>query len=63
MRAGDALDFLDGLVGAAVERGAAAHHRRRLSRLGWSRALDPPTTDLWYRATHPRVQATTFGCS
>ena len=47
MRAGDALDFLDGLVGAAVERGAAAHHRRRLSRLGWSRALDPPTTDLW----------------
>ena len=25
----------------------AAHHRRRLSRLGWSRALDPATTDLW----------------
>ena len=47
MRGGDALDFLDGLVGEAVERGVAAHHRRRLSRLGWSRALNPPTTDLW----------------
>jgi phosphatidylserine/phosphatidylglycerophosphate/cardiolipin synthase-like enzyme len=44
---GDALDFVDGLVGQAVERGMAAHHRRRLLRLGWSRALNPTTTDLW----------------
>jgi len=24
-----------------------AHHRRRLSRLGWSGAIDPPENDLW----------------
>ena len=41
------LDFLDDLAGGAVESAMAAHHRRRLAHLGWSRALDPPTTDLW----------------
>lgn len=55
-RVGDALDFLDSLVGEAVESWMAAHHRRRLSRLGWSRALDPATRDLWV-AGDPPVRA------
>jgi phosphatidylserine/phosphatidylglycerophosphate/cardiolipin synthase-like enzyme len=46
-RSGDALNRLDALLGGAVESGMAAHHRRRLAGLGWSRALDPPTADLW----------------
>ena len=56
MHGGDALDFLDDLAGEAIERTMVAHHRRRLSRLGWSRALDPPTTDLWVPG-HPQARA------
>ena len=50
---GDVLDFLDDLVGERVERATVAHHRRRLSRLGWSQALNPPTTDLWVPGDPP----------
>jgi phosphatidylserine/phosphatidylglycerophosphate/cardiolipin synthase-like enzyme len=33
---------VDRIVGRALERTVEAHHRRRLSNVGWSRALDPP---------------------
>ena len=32
----------DKAVGNAVERAVRSHHRRRLERLSWARALDPP---------------------
>ena len=36
------IDAADVLIGSAVERSMAAHHRRRLRRLGRLDALDPP---------------------
>ena len=33
---------LDARLGDGLERVICAHHRRRLRRLGWARALDPP---------------------
>ncbi len=29
-------------IGRSLERAVSAHHRRRLSNVGWARALDPP---------------------
>src|SRR4051794_31376916 len=43
----DPLLLFDRAVGNAVERLVRAHHRRRLCRLGWERALDPAGPDLW----------------
>ncbi len=35
-------------IGDSIERVTRAHHRRRLTRLGWHEALDPPDDDgLW----------------
>ena len=38
---------LDKAIGNAAERLVRAHHARRLHRLGWDRAFDPPDGDLW----------------
>ena len=43
----------DKAVGDVVERAVRSHHRRRLRRLGWARALDPPDDGLW-AAGEPR---------
>ncbi|MGI8557845.1 MAG: phospholipase D-like domain-containing protein [Solirubrobacteraceae bacterium] len=43
------FDWLDRHLGGAVERAAVAHHRRRLAKLGWAHALDPPRDDLTAR--------------
>jgi phosphatidylserine/phosphatidylglycerophosphate/cardiolipin synthase-like enzyme len=37
----------DKAVGNAVERAVRSRHARRLRRLGWARALDPPDSGLW----------------
>jgi len=55
----DVLLALDKAVGGAVERLVRGHHARRLSRIGWGRALDPPDAELWAaREPPPRP-----GCS
>jgi phosphatidylserine/phosphatidylglycerophosphate/cardiolipin synthase-like enzyme len=33
---------IDRQIGRSLERAVAAHHRRRLSKVGWDRAFDPP---------------------
>jgi phosphatidylserine/phosphatidylglycerophosphate/cardiolipin synthase-like enzyme len=38
---------LDKIAGDAVESVVAAHHRRRLRRLGWAAALEPAGEALW----------------
>lgn len=38
---------IDKRIGDAIERLTGAHHRRRLGRLGWAAALDPPADGLW----------------
>src|SRR5207247_4672331 len=43
----DPLLAFDKAVGDGVERLVRSHHRRRLRRLGWERALDPPDDGLW----------------
>src|SRR5438552_8368424 len=35
-----AIDRLDDALGIGIERLVGAHHRRRLARIGWSRAFD-----------------------
>jgi phosphatidylserine/phosphatidylglycerophosphate/cardiolipin synthase-like enzyme len=50
------LARLDNGLGDAVERLTRAHHRRRLSRCGWTRALDPGGGELWC-AGDPRPRA------
>jgi phosphatidylserine/phosphatidylglycerophosphate/cardiolipin synthase-like enzyme len=49
----DPLLLVDRAVGNAVERVVRAHHRRRLSRIGWRHALDPPTEGLWTAGDPP----------
>jgi phosphatidylserine/phosphatidylglycerophosphate/cardiolipin synthase-like enzyme len=41
------LAWIDRGLGDAVEALTRAHHRRRLTRVGWSRALDPAGSGLW----------------
>ena len=41
------LDGLDRAAGDWLERLVAAHHRRRLTRLGWAQALSPTGAGLW----------------
>jgi phosphatidylserine/phosphatidylglycerophosphate/cardiolipin synthase-like enzyme len=43
----------DRAVGNAVERAVRAHHGRRLRRIGWGRALDPPDAELWAAGDPP----------
>jgi phosphatidylserine/phosphatidylglycerophosphate/cardiolipin synthase-like enzyme len=47
MAARDLLSHLDAAAGAVVEGAVVRHHRRRLRRLGWGRALEPDGGDLW----------------
>ncbi|MDX6661800.1 MAG: hypothetical protein QOJ55_2622, partial [Solirubrobacteraceae bacterium] len=47
MGARDLLSRLDAGAGAAIEASVVRHHRRRLRRLGWARALEPDGHDLW----------------
>jgi phosphatidylserine/phosphatidylglycerophosphate/cardiolipin synthase-like enzyme len=41
------IDQIDDAIGAGIERVVVAHHRRRLTRHGWARALDPPDDGFW----------------
>jgi phosphatidylserine/phosphatidylglycerophosphate/cardiolipin synthase-like enzyme len=43
----------DKAVGNVVERTVRSHHHRRLRRLGWERALEPPTDGLWTAGDPP----------
>jgi phosphatidylserine/phosphatidylglycerophosphate/cardiolipin synthase-like enzyme len=45
--------LFDRAVGNAVERLVRAHHGRRLRRIGWGRALDPPDAGLWAAGDPP----------
>jgi phosphatidylserine/phosphatidylglycerophosphate/cardiolipin synthase-like enzyme len=47
------LDLIDDRIGAGVERLVVAHHRRRLDRLGWRGAWDPPADGLWCAGEPP----------
>jgi phosphatidylserine/phosphatidylglycerophosphate/cardiolipin synthase-like enzyme len=49
----DPLLLFDRAVGNAVEWLVRSHHRRRLRRLGWDRALDPPDEALWAAGDPP----------
>ena len=41
------LSRADAAVGNAIEAAVSAKHRRRLARLGWERALEPPDDGVW----------------
>ncbi len=41
------ISRLDATIGNGVEAAVRRKHARRLRRLGWSRALDPPGDQLW----------------
>jgi phosphatidylserine/phosphatidylglycerophosphate/cardiolipin synthase-like enzyme len=49
----DVLLHVDKAIGNATERLVRAHHARRLRRLGWDRALDPPGGELWAAGEPP----------
>jgi phosphatidylserine/phosphatidylglycerophosphate/cardiolipin synthase-like enzyme len=53
------LSRADASLGNAIEAAVAAKHRRRLRRLGWERALEPPDDGLWAAGDPPPRQ----GCS
>ena len=53
------FDRIDRTVGQVVERAVCAHHRRRLAKVGWERALDPVGAERW-AAGDPRPRE---GCS
>ncbi len=44
---------LDSAIGNAVEHTVRAHHARRLRRIGWAHALDPPDDGLWAAGDTP----------
>jgi len=44
---------VDRLVGDGVEAAVRAKHTRRLRRLGWHRAIDPPTNGVWASGDPP----------
>ena len=50
--AGQGLVTAECLIGGAVSSQIRAHHERRLGRIGWSRALDPPA-GLWASGEPP----------
>jgi phosphatidylserine/phosphatidylglycerophosphate/cardiolipin synthase-like enzyme len=43
----------DAAIGDAIEAAVRAKHRRRLKRLGWERALEPPDSSLWAAGDPP----------
>jgi phosphatidylserine/phosphatidylglycerophosphate/cardiolipin synthase-like enzyme len=47
------LGRIDAKLGDAVELAVRTKHRRRLARLGWSRALDPPRDGVLWAAGEP----------
>jgi phosphatidylserine/phosphatidylglycerophosphate/cardiolipin synthase-like enzyme len=47
------LDRADSALGDAIEAAVRARHRRRLERLGWRRALEPPDAGLWAAGDPP----------
>jgi phosphatidylserine/phosphatidylglycerophosphate/cardiolipin synthase-like enzyme len=47
------LDRVDRIVGDGVDRTVRAHHRRRLRRLGWERALAPSGDGWWAQGEPP----------
>jgi phosphatidylserine/phosphatidylglycerophosphate/cardiolipin synthase-like enzyme len=49
----DSLLAFDKLVGRSVQRLVRSHHGRRLRRIGWQRALDPPDRRLWASGDPP----------
>jgi phosphatidylserine/phosphatidylglycerophosphate/cardiolipin synthase-like enzyme len=50
---------VDTALGAGIERLVRRHHARRLAKIGWERALDPPDATLW-TAGEPSPRA---GCA
>jgi phosphatidylserine/phosphatidylglycerophosphate/cardiolipin synthase-like enzyme len=49
----DVLLPIDKAIGNGAERLVRSHHARRLRRLGWSRALEPPDGGLWATGEPP----------
>jgi phosphatidylserine/phosphatidylglycerophosphate/cardiolipin synthase-like enzyme len=49
----NAVARADALLGDAIERAVERHHRRRLRRLGWQRAYDPPPGPAWAAGDPP----------
>jgi phosphatidylserine/phosphatidylglycerophosphate/cardiolipin synthase-like enzyme len=47
------LSHVDTAIGNAIEAAVRTKHRRRLNRLGWGRALDPPADGLWAAGDPP----------
>jgi phosphatidylserine/phosphatidylglycerophosphate/cardiolipin synthase-like enzyme len=47
------ISHVDARVGDAIEAAVRARHRRRLRRLGWERALEPPDGSLWAAGDPP----------
>jgi phosphatidylserine/phosphatidylglycerophosphate/cardiolipin synthase-like enzyme len=47
------VSHIDATIGDAIEAAVRARHRRRLNRLGWDRALDPPDGGLWAAGDPP----------
>jgi phosphatidylserine/phosphatidylglycerophosphate/cardiolipin synthase-like enzyme len=47
------LDRADSALGDAIEAAVRSKHRRRLERLGWRRALEPPDDGLWAAGDPP----------
>jgi phosphatidylserine/phosphatidylglycerophosphate/cardiolipin synthase-like enzyme len=53
------VDRIDRAVGGATERAIRSHHRRRLRKVDWEHALEPPGSDRWCAGDPPPRQ----GCS
>jgi phosphatidylserine/phosphatidylglycerophosphate/cardiolipin synthase-like enzyme len=49
----DPLQRFDAAVGNGVDRAVAGHHRRRLRKVGWERALAPDGPSLWASGDPP----------
>ena len=48
MSIGNPLHRMDRAIGEALERGLRAHHRRRLSKIGWDHVFDPSSGSAPY---------------
>src|SRR5687767_55881 len=49
----DFVARFDAALGDGLERLVQDHHRRRLQRIGWQRARNPPGNDLWAAGDSP----------
>ena len=47
------LSKIDKVLGDGLEKTVVAHHDRRLRRIGWERAIDPPSDDQIWAAGDP----------